>query len=261
MRALSLDGERIFRPCHRQPADGWANRDLNVAPSSRRPGRSPRSQRFSARPGRCSTGSQLLGPGKFDAELSPTAKRSRIRRRTPVRRDSHHSRRLRLAGVNLHTDGVGSVTHWNAFVANLEMHGRGTFFDPPHRQRGAVPDRGGERIRKVRTLPDLITAKLADLTSISWRSRPRRPRRAASMRPGRAGGRLFRRQSGLRDVPRASALHGAGVEHAHAGGDRYRQLQADRSPDRRYRTSAKGLWTHTKGASTTMGGSGRFSTW
>jgi hypothetical protein len=36
-----------------------------------------------------------------------------------------------LAGVNLHTwTGWGSVTHWNAFVANLEMHGKGTFYDP-----------------------------------------------------------------------------------------------------------------------------------
>ena len=36
-----------------------------------------------------------------------------------------------LAGVNLHTwTGWGSVPYWNAFVANLEMHGQGTFFDP-----------------------------------------------------------------------------------------------------------------------------------
>src|SRR5690348_9059960 len=37
-----------------------------------------------------------------------------------------------LAGVNLHTyTGWGSVTYWNAFVGNLEMHGQpGTFFDP-----------------------------------------------------------------------------------------------------------------------------------
>ena len=33
-----------------------------------------------------------------------------------------------LAGVNMHTwTGWGSVTHWNAFVANLEMQGSGTF--------------------------------------------------------------------------------------------------------------------------------------
>src|SRR4029453_10154446 len=36
-----------------------------------------------------------------------------------------------LSGVNLHTwTGWGSVPHWNGFVANLEMHGRGRFFDP-----------------------------------------------------------------------------------------------------------------------------------
>ncbi|MGH8241139.1 MAG: hypothetical protein ACREXP_29555, partial [Steroidobacteraceae bacterium] len=37
-----------------------------------------------------------------------------------------------LAGVNLHTwTGRGSVTHWNAFVANLEMQGSGTFYHTP----------------------------------------------------------------------------------------------------------------------------------
>ena len=35
-----------------------------------------------------------------------------------------------LAGVNLATyTGSGTVTYWNAFVANLEMHGQGSFFD------------------------------------------------------------------------------------------------------------------------------------
>jgi len=35
------------------------------------------------------------------------------------------------AGVNLHTWGGGwdGVTYWNAFVANLELQGQGTFFD------------------------------------------------------------------------------------------------------------------------------------
>ena len=36
-----------------------------------------------------------------------------------------------MAGVNLHTwtGGWGTVTYWNAFVANLELQGQGTFFD------------------------------------------------------------------------------------------------------------------------------------
>ena len=33
--------------------------------------------------------------------------------------------------MNLHTyTGWGSVPYWNAFVANLEMHGQGVFYDP-----------------------------------------------------------------------------------------------------------------------------------
>jgi len=45
-----------------------------------------------------------------------------------------------LAGVNLHTwTGWGPVTYWNAFVANLEMHGKGTFFDPRLQDPGQFP--------------------------------------------------------------------------------------------------------------------------
>src|SRR4051794_35416360 len=35
--------------------------------------------------------------------------------------------------------GWGSVTHWNAFVANLEMHGKGRFFDPRLNNREQFP--------------------------------------------------------------------------------------------------------------------------
>ena len=37
-----------------------------------------------------------------------------------------------LAGVNLHTytGSWGNVTYWNAYVANTQMQGQGTFFDP-----------------------------------------------------------------------------------------------------------------------------------
>ena len=41
-----------------------------------------------------------------------------------------------LAGVNLHTyTGWGSVTYWNAYVANTQMYGQGTFFDPRLREK------------------------------------------------------------------------------------------------------------------------------
>jgi hypothetical protein len=71
-----------------------------------------------------------------------------------------------LAGVNLHIwTGWGSVTNWNAFVANLEMHGKGTFFDPrlndPNDPVFPVAARAG--FDNVRNTPDLITAKLPAL--------------------------------------------------------------------------------------------------
>jgi hypothetical protein len=67
------------------------------------------------------------GPGKFDAELSLDSE--------AFRPDGKSAATLippafGLVGVNLHTwTGWGSVSHWNAFVANLEMHGKRTLFD------------------------------------------------------------------------------------------------------------------------------------
>src|SRR5205807_9948507 len=66
-----------------------------------------------------------------------------------------------LVGVNLHTwTGWGSVTYWNAFVANLEMHGKGTFFDPRLNDATKFPVAARAGFANVRNQPDLITAKL-----------------------------------------------------------------------------------------------------
>src|SRR5690606_35940860 len=63
------------------------------------------------------------GPGKFDAALLLDGKANVGPTLIPPA--------FGLAGVNLHTwTGWGSVTHWNAFVAVLEMQGKGTFYDP-----------------------------------------------------------------------------------------------------------------------------------
>jgi hypothetical protein len=67
------------------------------------------------------------GPGHFDAELFMDGKAFRPDGKTAA---------VLIPpafgpGVNLHTwIGWGSVTYWNAFVAVLEMHGKGNFFDP-----------------------------------------------------------------------------------------------------------------------------------
>ena len=69
-----------------------------------------------------------------------------------------------LAGINLHTwTGWGSVTYWNAFVANLEMHGKGTFFDPRLNNPAQFPVAARAGLADVRHTPDRVTSKLPAL--------------------------------------------------------------------------------------------------
>src|SRR5262249_29181292 len=112
-----------------QRLDGWANRDLNVGAII---ALSPGLQVFADELEKsvAETRGILLawGPGKFDAELVLDGKGF-----TPEGTSSATliPPAFRMSGVNLHTwTGWGSIPHWNAFVANIEMHGKGTFFDP-----------------------------------------------------------------------------------------------------------------------------------
>ena len=103
------------------------------------------------------------GPGKFDASIFMDGK--------AFGPDGKSAATLippayGLAGVNLHTyEGWGSVTYWNAFVANLEMHGQGTFFDPRLNNAEQFPVAAKAGFYNVRSKPDLVTSKLAALHS------------------------------------------------------------------------------------------------
>src|SRR5687768_14477509 len=112
-----------------QRLDGWANRDLNVgAIINLAPDLSAFTTLLEVDEPTVRKVLRSWGPGKFDAELVLDGK--------AFRPDGKSAATLLppafgLAGVNLHTwTGWGSVTHWNAFVSNLEMHGKGTFYDP-----------------------------------------------------------------------------------------------------------------------------------
>jgi hypothetical protein len=101
------------------------------------------------------------GPGKFDAELILDGKAFQPDGRSAA---TLIPPALGLAGVNLHTwTGWGSVTHWNAFVSNLERHGKGTFFDPRLDNASQFPIAARESFGHVTNDPDLITPKLAAL--------------------------------------------------------------------------------------------------
>jgi cytochrome c peroxidase len=69
-----------------------------------------------------------------------------------------------LAGVNLHTyTGWGTVTYWNAYVANLQMYGKGTFFDPRLDDRAKFPVAARAKFGHKRNPDEHTTEKLAAL--------------------------------------------------------------------------------------------------
>lgn len=73
--------------------------------------------------------------------------------------------RVRLAGVNEHTwtGGWGTVTYWNAYVANTQMYGKGTLLDARLDNAEQYPIAAKAKWGQKRDNPDLITAKLPAL--------------------------------------------------------------------------------------------------
>ena len=228
--------------------DGWANRDLDVGQiTALAPDLSVFADLLGVSQQTVREVLRSWGPGKFDAELVLDGK--------AFRPDGESAATLLppafgLAGVNLHTwTGWGSVTHWNGFVANLEMHGQGTFFDPRLNDADQFPIAAANGFGDVRNDPDLVTDKLADLHFYQLALRAPRPP-AGSFNAAAAGrGRvLFTGKAACATchVPPLFTEPGWNMHlPSEIGIDSF---QADRSPDRRYRTAPlAGLWTHTKG--------------
>jgi CxxC motif-containing protein (DUF1111 family) len=186
------------------------------------------------------------GPGKFDAELFMDGKafhgsKSAATLIPPA---------FGLAGVNLHTwTGWGSVTHWNAFVANLEMHGKGTFYDPRLADATRFPVAAQNGFDNVRSDVDLITPKLANLHFYQLAlASPVPPANTFDHAAASRGKEIFsgRAQCSTCHVPPLFTEPGWNMHTASEIG--VDDFQASRAPDDRYRTSPlKGLWTHTKG--------------
>lgn len=246
--------DNSFAPGIGHRLDGWANRDLNVGAII---ALAPNLQPFVdllqvVIPGitQDAVRSVLLawGPGKFDAELVLDGKAFRPDNVTPAATLIPPA--FGLAGVNLHTwTGWGSVPHWNAFVANLEMHGSGTFFDPRLNDSAKFPIAAQFGFGNVRNTPDLITAKLPAL-HVYQLSIPAPEPPAGSFDPAGAarGGQLFAGKAGCArcHVPPVFTEPGWNMHAAEEIG--IDDFQALRSPDERYRTAPlRGLWTHTKG--------------
>lgn len=228
--------------------DGWANRDLNVgAIIALAPNLQPFTDLLQVSDATVRAVLNSWGPGKFDAELILDGKAFRPDGRSAA---TLIPPAFGLAGVNLHTwTGWGSVTHWNAFVSNLEMHGKGTFYDPRLNNPAQFPVAARAGLWNVRMVPDLITAKLGPLhvyqLDIPAPTPPAGSFDAAAAERGRT---LFATTARCATchVPPLFTEPGWNMHTPEEIG--IDSFQADRSPDRRYRTSPlKGLFAHQKG--------------
>jgi cytochrome c peroxidase len=154
-----------FAPGIGHRLDGWPNRDLNVgAIVSLAPNLQPVASQLGVPEATLRTVLGTWGPGKFDAEVFLDGKAVNNDASGVNRAPTLIPPAFGLAGVNLHTwTGWGSVTYWNAFVANLEMHGQGTFFDERLDNAQQFPIAAKNRFGHTTSANDQITAKLAAL--------------------------------------------------------------------------------------------------
>lgn len=228
--------------------DGWAARDLNVgAIVALAPDLSSVAALLGVDQDTVRTVLHSWGSGKFDAEVFLDG--------LAFRPDGSSAATLippafGLPGVNLHTwTGWGSVTYWNAFVANLEMHGQGTLYDPRLDDPKQFPIAARERFGHITSSPDLITPKLAALHFYQLAiPAPRPPRGSFDPRAALRGEVLFEgaAQCATCHVPPLFTEPGWNLHTAQEIG--IDDFQALRAPDKRYRTSPlKGLFSHANG--------------
>ena len=167
------------------------------------------------------------GPGKFDAELFLDGKAFQPGGASAA---TVIPPAFGLSGVNLHTyTGWGSIPYWNAFVANLEMHGVGRFFDPRLENAAQFPiaaAHGFGDLPHINPDDDLITSKLSDLQFYQLA--------------------IFSAKCASCHVP---PLYTEPGWNLHTGAEiGIDDFQASRSPDGRYRTTPlRGLFTRAKG--------------
>ena len=227
--------------------DGWANRDLNVgAIVSLAPDLSAVARLLGVDQDTVRKVLAGWGPGRFDAELFLDGKGFRPDGKTAA---TLIPPAFGLAGVNLHTwTGWGSIPYWNAFVATLEMHGKGSFSDSRLSDPSQFPVAARAGFDNVRSEPDLVSSKIPALHRYQLAlPAPRPPHGSFNEAAAERGSKVFNdARCNSCHVPPTFSEPGWNL-HApqELGVDAF---QADRSPAKGYRTAPlRGLWTHMKG--------------
>jgi hypothetical protein len=226
--------------------DGWPNRDLNVGGIiSLTDNAQPIADMLHVDEATLRKVLGDWGPGRFPAILFMDGK--------AYRPDGKIAANLipaafGLRGIGLTTyTGWGDISYWNAFVANLEMHGKGNFSDPRLNDPDKYPIAVEQGFYHVTHDPDLITSKLPALRAYQHSiDAPRPPDGSFDKAAAARGAVLFFSKAKCATCHPAplyadNQLHSAGE----LGVD---DFEASRSPTGKYRTTPLGgLFAREKG--------------
>jgi len=248
--------------------DGWANRDLNAgAIIAAAPNIAPITELLrivhpTITDDDVRTVLLKWGPGKFDAELILDGKTTQPDGRSAA---TLIPNAFGLGGHNLHTwtGGWGTITYWNAFVANLELHGIGNFFDARLDNAAQFPIAAAARLGHI-SVPedqDQITSKLPALAYYQLSLPAPKPRRGVDFdrSAARRGDELFNGKANCASCHHEPIWTEPGWNTHTPAEMRIDSFQADRSPDRTYKTmNLEALFVRERGLFMKPEDKGRF---
>lgn len=258
-----------------QRLDGWANRDLDVGKIvASAPDLSSVATLLGVDVPTIKSVLNSWGPGKFDAELfldgkafNPQQVTDGAVTGTNVSGATLIPNAYGLAGFNQHTwtGAWGTVTYWNAFVANLEMHGKGRFFDPRLNDNPAqfpiAAANGFGDLPHINPDDDRITSKLPALHFYQLALPAPTPRPGVDFDPAAAsrGDELFSGKAGCNNC-HVDPLWTEPGWNLHKPSDiGIDSFEADRAPDHVYKTmNLNGLFVRENGLFMQAANKGRF---
>jgi hypothetical protein len=268
----TVDNSLDFGIGHR--LDGFANRDLDVGKiAAAAPDLSAVATLLGLDQASVRAIFSSWGPGKFDAELfldgkafNPQQMTNGVVTGTHVSGATLIPNAFGLAGFNQHTwtGAWGSVPYWNAFVATLEMHGKGRFFDPRLNNAAQFPiaaANGFADLPHISPDDDRVSAKLPALHfyQLALPAPTPRPDVDFNVAAAKRGDELFSSKA------RCNACHvdplwtdpGWNLHKPNEVG--VDSFQADRAPDHSYKTmNLAGLFVRENGLFMQAANRGRY---
>jgi hypothetical protein len=227
-----------FAPGIGRRLDGWAAQDLNVgAIVSLAPNLQPLTDLLQVDEATVRTVLGSWGPGKYDAILNHDGKAFRPDGKSAATRIPPA---FGLAGHNLATWGAGwgTVTYWNAYVANTQMMGIGTFYDPRLNDPAKYPIAARTGRWNIRHDRDLITSKLGPLHFYQLGLEPPEPPRGSFNRGAAKRGEAIFNGKGTCANCHVEPLTAEPGYNAHKPAEIcIDDFQANRTPDNAYVTA------------------------